>query len=189
MLDLFRFFDNVYRLKRTPRAGFWYYGVKSPETVAEHVFGVAILTYIFGEYLRSELNYTINVEKALKMAIIHELGEAMIGDIHLESRNYIGKCVEDGERKALEEMAAYLPDNLQTEIKELYNEFEKGETIEATLVRSLDKVDLLIQALNYEKAGYRNLDKFFDEQQNFKYIEHISEIRDFVQELKKRRPT
>jgi putative hydrolase of HD superfamily len=187
MPDLFYFLENVYRLKRTPRAGFWYYGVRDPETVADHIFGVAILTYVFCHHLNSEQKMELNIEKALKMAIIHELGEALIGDLHLESRKYLGKCVEEGERKAFSEMAESLPENLKEEVKNLYEEFEKGETPEAMLVRSLDKVDLLLQAYVYEKSGYRNLDKFFGEKKNFEFIERIPQIREFIAEMKNRR--
>ncbi len=187
MQDFFEFFEHIYRLKRTPRSGFWYYGIKEPETVAEHIFGVSTLTYIFGKLLNQRYNFQLDVEKALIMAIIHEIGEALIGDLHLESRQYLGKCVEDAERRAVEDMTGMLPGEIKEEILSLYNEFEKGETPEAIFVRSMDKVDLLIQAFIYEKSGYGNLEKFFEEKKNYEFIDKIPEIRDFMQKIKEKR--
>uniref|UniRef100_A0A7C2PD65 5'-deoxynucleotidase n=1 Tax=candidate division WOR-3 bacterium TaxID=2052148 RepID=A0A7C2PD65_UNCW3 len=187
MVDFLDFFENAYRLKRTPRSGFWYYGIKEPETVAEHIFGVSLLAYIFGNYLNRYHDLNLDMEKILKMAIIHELGEALIGDLHLESRQFLGKCVEEAEKKAFKEMSEKLPEGLKDEIYNLYEEFEEGKTPEAIFVRSMDKVDLLIQAFIYEKTGYKNLQNFFGERKNFEYIEKIPEIKEFIESIKARR--
>lgn len=186
MYQILNFFEEVFRLKRTPRAGFWYYGVKDPESVAEHVFGVALITYISGKILK-EQGENLNLERAIKMAIIHELGEALIGDIHLEARRYLGKSVEAGERKAFEDMASTLPDSIKEELLDLYEEFDKGETIEAKLVRSADKVDLLIQAYVYEKTGQKNLESFFNEDKNFEFIKQVPFFAELIENLKQRR--
>jgi len=188
MSDFLDFFENAYRLKRTPRSGFWYYGIKEPETVAEHIFGVSLLAYIFGYYLNRYHQLNLNMEKILKMAIVHELGEALIGDLHLESRQLLGECVVEAEKKAFKEMTEKLPEGLRAEVLSLYEEFEEGKTPEAIFVRSMDKVDLLIQAFIYEKTGYKNLQNFFGEKKNFEYIEKIPEIKEFIESLKARRP-
>jgi len=186
MENLFEFLEHAYRLKRTPRAGFWYYGVKDPETVAEHIFGVTLLVYILGSTLKEE-GMNLDLEKALKMAVIHELGEALIGDIHLESRRYIGKAVDEGERKAFYDMVSKLPQTLRDEAFSLYKEFEEGLTQEAKLVRALDKLDLLLQAYIYEKSGYKNLENFFQEGKNFEFIEKIPLLREISKAIKERR--
>ncbi|MEO0230674.1 MAG: HD domain-containing protein [candidate division WOR-3 bacterium] len=186
MHQILNFFEEVFRLKRTPRAGFWYYGVKDPESVAEHIFGVALITYISGKLI-IEKGQNLNLERAIKMAIIHELGEALIGDIHLEARRYLGKCVDTGEQKAFEDISSTLPISLRDELLELYEEFNQGKTIEAKLVRSADKVDLLIQAHIYEKTGYKNLESFFNEDKNFEYIKQVPFFAELIENLKKRR--
>jgi putative hydrolase of HD superfamily len=85
-------------------------------------------------------------------------------------------------------MTEKLPEGLREEVLSLYEEFEEGKTPEAIFVRSMDKVDLLIQAFIYEKTGYKNLQNFFGEKKNFEYIEKIPEIKEFIENLKARRP-
>ncbi len=85
-------------------------------------------------------------------------------------------------------MTEKLPEGLREEVLSLYEEFEEGKTSEAIFVRSMDKVDLLIQAFIYEKTGYKNLQNFFGEKKNFEYIEKIPEIKEFIENMKARRP-
>ncbi len=74
-MDIIRFFSKIRKLKEIERSGWVVSGVKKPESVADHSFGVALLVMLLGK------NKNIDLEKALKMALIHDLGEAITGDI------------------------------------------------------------------------------------------------------------
>lgn len=185
MDKLLEFFEEVERLKRTPRSGWSYYGIKSPESVAEHSFMVAILTFIFGRLLEKE-GEKLSLDKAIKMALIHELGETKIGDLHLKAREYLKECVHEAEWKAVLDTVSLLPSSLSSEIRELFKEFEAGETKEAKLVRALDKVELLIQAYIYGKSGYKNLDKIWKGTANRKFFHYFQLINKFIEVLDKK---
>jgi putative hydrolase of HD superfamily len=94
------------------------------ESVAEHTFRVSLMVILCAPYLDRE----INIEKALKMAIIHDIVEAKIGDTPF-FKIPIGSFKEI-KKKLLEEKA----------IKEI-----KAKTYEAKFVKALDKMEANIQ--------------------------------------------
>ncbi len=176
------FFMKVLRLKRVPRSGWIYYGVRDPETVASHSFNVAFLSLILCEILKKERE--IDCEKVLKMAILHELGEVELGDIHFEGRRLIGDAVEEGERRAVKEI---LEEAGLSSLYPLWEEFERAESFEAKLVRALDKIDLYLTALDYEETGIKRLDAFWKTEANRKHFGVHPLIEKIFKILKKRR--
>ena len=67
--------------------------------------------------------------------------------------------------------------------QELWEEFEQNETIEAKLVRAADKLELMIQVLEYEKLGYQSLDQFWENdwnQQGFGVNPLVQEIMELL---------
>lgn len=183
MLDrIVNLFMKVLRLKRLPRSGWIYYGVRDPETVASHSFNVAFLSLILCEILKEEME--IDCEKVLKLAILHELGEVELGDIHFEGRRLIGDAVDEGERRAVKEI---LEESSLASLYPLWEEFEKGEGFEARLVKALDKIDLYLTALDYEKTGIKNLDAFWKTEENRKHFDVHPIIEKIYKILKERR--
>ncbi len=168
---LLRFMHDGIRLKLVPRSGWWYYGIKNPESVAEHVYSMSLMAMLVAEYLR-EMGEEIDVGKVVRMALIHELGESRIGDIHLEARRYIPRGeLDDAERRAFSDVAGVMG-NISRRILELYREFEERSSREALIVRAADKLELLFQAYMYEKFGYRNLEAFWETKENFRDFFH-----------------
>lgn len=158
IIELFEHFE---RLKNTPRLGFTYFGIKHPESVAEHSFMVAFIALILA-LLHRENGKDIDVEKVLSMAILHEMGEVLIGDLHRMTRKYIGnEVVEDAEFKAARDLLSLLPDEINKKLENIYGEFMKKSSKEARVVLSADKLELLLYAYLLEKWGYGNLDNFF----------------------------
>ncbi|MDD2624125.1 MAG: HD domain-containing protein [Candidatus Riflebacteria bacterium] len=81
--------DTVFRdfltLKKLRRTGWQLRGIRDGESIDDHCFGVVLLTHL----LASEITTPqINKEKAVAMAIIHELGETRIGDIPYTTLKY-----------------------------------------------------------------------------------------------------
>jgi len=143
-------------LKKVQRTGWVLKGVKDVESVAEHTWRVAMLALL----LAPELN--LDQSKLVKMALIHDLGEAGIGDIKWESgKKVIGSQEKKhaDEEKVINQIFADNP-NFQ-EYVELWKEFNGQETREAKIVKQLDKLEMVIQALEYEKEGYPS--EWFDE--------------------------
>ncbi len=169
---IWRFMEDGERLKLIPRAGWWYYGIRSPESVADHTLAVAILTFVVASYLK-RCGVAIDPYRATVMAVFHELGESRIGDIHLEARRYIpAEELDEAERRAYEEVVSVLGE-VGKEILKLYEEFERRENDEALVVRAADKLELLFQALIYERHGYRTLQAFWDTPQNRRDFSHF----------------
>jgi len=70
------FFQKVLELKNVPRQG-WKekLGIINPESVAEHSYSTAVISMIL-----SDLE-GLNTEKIIKMSLLHDLAESIIGDI------------------------------------------------------------------------------------------------------------
>jgi putative hydrolase of HD superfamily len=124
------------------------------ESVADHILGVALLAWFFTEKgFPSDSR-----EKILHMALIHDMGEVYVGDITPADD------ISPGEKRRLERGAVRriferLPGG--REYLELWEEYEAGITQEARLVRQLDRLEMALQALVYERQGLGNLDEFF----------------------------
>ncbi len=169
ILDLFEHFE---RLKNTPRTGYTYFGIKHPESVAEHSYMVSFISMVLALLLKDE-GMDIDVEKTLMMAILHESGEVLIGDLHRMARKYIGnETVEHAEEKAAEDLFSLLPDNVKKKITDVYLEFNRRESNEAVLVTSADKLELLFFAYLLEKWGHTNLEAFFEHRGNLDMIKN-----------------
>ncbi len=176
---------DVLRLKRTVRSGWPYYGVRDAESVAEHSFGVAFLTIILVDELKAR-GFELDAEKAIRMAVLHEIGESRISDLHLEARIWLGfEHVSKAEAAAVEAVLSQIGDSGKP-LMELWREFEDGESVEAVVVRAADKIEMMLQGLEYEAEGYRALDPIFSAPQNLKYFDKIPFLREIVDEIIKR---
>lgn len=178
LLDLFL---EIGILKRVQRTGWVLKGVKDIESVAEHTWRVAMLALV----LAPELG--LDQLKLVKMALIHDLGEVGIGDIKWESgKKVIGsqKKKHIDEEKVISQMFADNP-NFQEYIQ-LWQEFNHQQTREARIVKQLDKLEMVIQALEYEKEGYPSewFDEFWENAE--KYLKN-QELEPFFVFLKKKR--
>ncbi|KKP93830.1 MAG: HD domain containing 2 [Parcubacteria group bacterium GW2011_GWA1_36_12] len=163
------------KIEELRRVGWVLMRVKDPETVTEHTFRLSILTTLFAEMMG------LNVEKAIKIAIFHDLCEIHSGDIttllyHPEFRNVknakdrkkiemkwarlsarekkkIGGLKFRKEKNALEKLIKYLPNKIRHEIFSYWVEYEKGVSKEGRLVRQLNSVETLIQSIEYFGAN------------------------------------
>ncbi len=170
--------EDLLRLKRTLRTGWDYYGYGPPETVAAHSFGVAVLTLLLGRELQRQ-GKPVNLERALVMALIHEAGEARIGDLHLEARRWIGPAVDQGERAAAQEVLK------DPELVDLYREFEAGESLEARLVRAADKLELLVEARERARHPREVVRTIFFTPDTRRALAEFPELQAWLQELER----
>ncbi|KAJ3679203.1 hypothetical protein LUZ60_017214 [Juncus effusus] len=150
------FLTLCHRLKTTKRAGWVKRGVKEPESIADHMYRMGIMALI-----ASDIPPEINRDKCVKMAIVHDIAEAIVGDI-TPSDNVPKLEKSRMEREALDHMCALLGQPSRAkEIHELWMEYEENSSPEAKIVKDFDKVEMILQALEYEKEKGHDLEEFF----------------------------
>ncbi len=150
-----RLAEHIVALKLLPRIGWLQRGVANAESVADHSFGLAALALVF-----TAADDSVDRERVLAMALIHDVAEALLGDLPFSARRLIGDAVKrDAERRALVELCAPLPGGER--LIWLWEEYAAGATREARLVKALDRIETLVQALAYERAGNRLLNEFW----------------------------
>jgi len=155
--NLLALYMQVATLKLLPRTGWLQRGIPSPESVAEHTFGVAALALLIGDTIDG-----VDRGKLLAIAMLHDLAEALLSDLPASAKRFIGaERKHDAERRALEEMLARM-DN-RAEYLALWEEYACGCSREARLVKGIDRIEMLAQALSYERAGSRALGEFWED--------------------------
>jgi len=150
------FLNLMSKLKHLDRTGWVRKNVKKPESVAGHMYRMAVMSAFLIEDSQLDMN------RCLKMSIVHDMGESIIGDF----TPYCGvsqATKRDLETSAIEKLSSLLGKKGE-EIQALFQEYEDGKTPEAKLVKDLDRFDMVLQAYEYEQEeqspGF--LQEFFD---------------------------
>lgn len=180
--ELDKVFRDFLTLKKLRRTGWQLRGIRDGESLADHCYGVVLLTYI----LANEISVKIDKQKALAMAVIHELGETRIGDIPYTTLKYFPNKTQM-ETEAIKNVLAPLKEETRSETLALFEEFEAATTIEARFVKAIDKLDMLITAAEYEKAGFSGLTDFWENESTFKAFEDFKELADYANFLREQR--
>lgn len=107
------------------------------ESVAEHSWMMTLMAF----FMKDEFPEA-DMDKVIRMCIIHDLGEAFTGDIPVFEKT--GEN-ENREEELLHSWLQELPENYRTEMAELYDEMKKRETIEAKIYKAIDSLEALIQ--------------------------------------------
>lgn len=145
-------------LKTTKRTGWVMCGVQNPESIADHMYRMSLMAMI-----ASFSNGRLDCSRCIKLALIHDLAEAKVGDI----TPHCGVSDEDKHRMELntmESISRMLGQSMGgDEMLELWKEYEGGTTEEARLLKDLDKIEMILQAQEYEadKSSEKSLDQFF----------------------------
>jgi len=149
--NLIEFCRFAGKLKRVKRTG-WVerVGIKDGESVADHSYRVALMAMVLSDKRK------LDTEKIMRMALLHDLGESVIGDwdalkTRLEGREAEKRRKED---EAMRGILALLPKELEEEYLAVWREVEARETEESKLFRQVDRLETLIQASEYQMEGY-----------------------------------
>lgn len=170
-------------LKKIQRTGWVLKGIKDVESVAEHSWRVAMFALFFSE------KENVNILKLVKMALIHDLGEIIIGDVKWEQG---AKIIASQEIKHKDEYLAVkqiFADNTEfQEYIDLWKEFNEQKTNEAKVVKELDKLEMAVQAFEYQKEGYspRLLEEFFENAEKYLKNGKFKEYFEFLMEERKK---
>lgn len=162
---LLRFVRTIGRLKTLRRQGWIDRGVREPESVADHSFRLALMVWVLAQR-RPDLDAT----RAMLLALVHDAAEAIAGDrtpfdaalqagaepaVLFRQRPVYDPEAEArktaAERAALRELAALLPEPVGERLIEAWEEYEAAQTPEARFVRQLDKLETVLQALEYRE--------------------------------------
>ena len=154
---------ELQRLKRLDRTGWVLRGLPpGAESVAAHSFGVALAAMLLADEA-SARGVEVDAERVLRLALLHDLAEARTGDMPCTVADYYGKEVRKrAERAAFDDMTRGLGESRASRYSELHEDYEERASLEARLVKAADIVDLLAQALMFERAGARGLDEFWE---------------------------
>lgn len=158
-MDVIEFNKFIGILKTIERSGWVRNKIPHPESVAEHSFRTGILAMILAK------DMDVDQLKSIKMALIHDIGESIIGDIVTERADVkIAKNLVESkklqEHDAIERIFSFLDED-GTEYVKLFDEFEEDKTPEAKFVKQLDKLEMAIQAYEYETKHKLNLEEFY----------------------------
>ena len=154
MLDFFKIALN---LKKIPRQG-WIdkLTMDNPESVADHSYSMALMSMVISDLE----NY--NSEKILKMVLLHDLAESKIGDY---TPGQIGADKKKKlEQNAFLEIIEKLPQPIKSDYLKIWQEYEDNISAESKFVHQIDKLEMALQAKDYEKRGYpkEKLESFFE---------------------------
>ena len=180
------FIEEIGILKSLPRTGWLIHGIKNGESIADHCYRMTLLSMLLADTLVAK-GMKLDTEKVMRLSLLHEIAEARIGDIPFTVLTYIPEEVKEiGERKAVTSMLEKFG-SIGKWYQELWEEFEQNETIEAKLVRAADKLELMIQVLEYEKLGYQSLNQFWENDWNQRGFGISPLIQEIMELLTKKR--
>src|SRR5918992_5071150 len=153
LLDFLRAAES---LKTVSRSG--YTSAGRPESVAEHTWRLSLMALLLAPQFPE-----VDFARLIKICIVHDLGEAIGGDIpapeqarRVATGAVAGKAAE--ERRDLVALVQPLPVALRDEITSLWDEYEAAQSPEARLAKALDKLETILQhtqGLNPPDFDYR----------------------------------
>lgn len=117
------------------------------ENDAEHSWHLALMAMLLEEYSAEK----VNIERVLKIALVHDLVEVYAGDTFAyDEKGYEDK--EERERAAADKLFGSLESEQSAEFRALWDEFEAAETPESKYANAIDRIQPLI--LNYLTNGH-----------------------------------
>jgi len=201
MKDILNFLIDTGKLKNVKRRGISFYGVKNPDSATDHAYRMAMMVWVLGKEKK------INIERAFKIALIHDICKVITGDItpydgllpkdkkkkHKFVRNWRRLLLnEKGERhakklekesKALEKLILKMPPKIKREIYGIWMDYQKGRSSEARFVYQLDMIENLLEALESYKK-----DKKFPTRPWWQHAEEVVDdpvLLEFLKEIGK----
>ena len=131
-------------LKNLPRAG-WLRLMRFPESVAEHSFRVGVVGMALAAIEGADVGRTS------ALCLLHDSAETRIGDVTAVGRAYV--TTEPAETVSVHQTAG-MPGDAAKVFQDLVAEYEAGETPESKVARDADKLESLLQAVEYQAQGF-----------------------------------
>lgn len=171
MKKILNFLLEVNKLKEIPRTGWVWLEAKRPETIAEHIFRVAVVSWVLAKERK------LNVKRAIKIALFHDLCEVYAGDMtpyfellpedKEKRKKFLTRWVRlskkekekraqkkfEIEKKSLLKLIKNLKPKTRDEILTAWLDYEKGFSKEGRFVKQIDKIETMLQAIEYFGVG------------------------------------
>jgi len=168
-------FEAIHPLDRIARAGYVLRGVTEPESVAAHSHFVSLLALLFAD----EYPEAYDRGKLLAMALTHDLAESWLMDIPMPAADAHLREAKDAAEEAI---MARLFAGFDQRYAEYQREFNTASSPEARLLRGLDKAQMMIKIVMYEREGRGRLKEFWANPRNFEDygVEAVSKLFDAI---------
>ncbi|RAO24840.1 hypothetical protein MED15_00598 [Micromonospora noduli] len=140
-------------LKRAARTGWWFAGVKQPESIAEHSFRTALIGMMLAAMEGAD------PARVSMLCVLHDTQETRITDIPHIAKRYLTAVPNTA---VTADQVAACPPAVADVITAAVAEYEAGETLEAVVARDADKLECLIQAVEYRHQGIDNVQRWID---------------------------
>ncbi|RVU47985.1 HD domain-containing protein [Lujinxingia sediminis] len=158
--ELLRLLSRAERLEALPRTGWQVCGVERPESIAAHVHGVMVVALWLADHHPEPKP---DVERVMRIALVHDLSEAMLTDLPRPVKQLIGKdAVDRAEDRAADRILAAVP-----AWRQAFDEYRQGQTLEARIVKVADRIQMLAKALEYRQQRRGDVERFFDDHDTF----------------------
>lgn len=168
-------------LKTQPRTGWLNHNIAEPESISDHMYRMSMISMSLNrdKFVDSQL---VDTDKCCKISLIHDLAEALVGDIVPHDAN-IDK-IEKGKREYktilyLSDIVSHYNPEFSKSMVELWLDYEEQRNLEAKIVKDIDKYELLLSAFQYEMQykGEKDLTEFFSARNLIKTAE-VGKIAD-----------
>ncbi|MFD4114695.1 HD family hydrolase [Streptomyces niveus] len=140
-------------LKRAKRSGWWIAGVKDPETIAEHSFRVALIGSVLA------MMEGADPAKTALLGLWHDTQETRVSDIPHIGRRYLDAA--SNEKVTADQVSAAHP-AVREGAQRIVEEYENGDSLEVICAHDADKLECLIQGVEYREQGYSNVQGWID---------------------------
>lgn len=153
------FIAGLSTLKTIPRSGWISHGIglQEVESVADHTFSTSALAMLLAD-MEARNGRRVDVERVLRMALLHDLAEGWTFDISKSYLEYLGSEGEAIKRKVEQAAWNHIIKSIRSKpIRKKYtglqSEFNGEETFESQIVHAADKLDILFQIIAYHRKG------------------------------------
>ncbi|WP_435611851.1 HD domain-containing protein [Streptomyces sp. bgisy159] len=140
-------------LKQSRRTGWWMAGVRDPESVAEHSWRTSLIASVIAAMEGAD------PARAALLAVWHDSQESRTGDVNHLGKRYAGET--DPEAVTADQVAA-MPPVLAAAIREAVAEYEGRQSPEAIAARDADKLECMLQGIEYKAQGYELAQRWID---------------------------
>lgn len=166
-----RFLYEAGTLKQTKRTGWWMAGVRDPESVAEHSWRTALLASIIAKLEGAD------PAQAAFLAVWHDSQETRTGDVNHLGKKYAASA--DPEAVTADQVSG-MPERLAAAVRDLVAEYEAKQSPEAICARDADKLECMIQGIEYKAQGYENAQRWIDNSRRRVTTKSANELADAV---------
>ncbi|MGW6418379.1 HD domain-containing protein [Streptomyces sp. NPDC055055] len=143
-------------LKNARRTGWWMAGIRDPESVAEHSWRTSLIATLIARLEGAD------PARAALLAVWHDTQETRTGDVNYLGKKYTGNA---DPRHVTADQTDGMPDILASALREVVAEYEDKQSPEAACARDADKVECMLQGIEYRAQGHQSAQRWIDNSQ------------------------